>query len=50
MVRPQDSCRTLVRPKNQPIRAPKRQKLPQIKQKSKVKIDENLENESCSTT
>ena len=50
MSRPQNSCQTLLWPTNQPIRAPKRQKWPQIKSNSNVTIHGIIENESCSTT
>ena len=47
MSSPKNSCQTLLRPPNQPIRAPIRQKMTP---KLNIEIDENIENESCSTT
>ena len=47
---PQNSFWTLARPHNQPIRAPKEQNDPKSKSKSKVRIEENIANKSCSTT
>ena len=41
---------TLTWLKNQPIRAQKVTNDPKIKWKSKVTIEENIENKSCSTT
>ena len=60
MSRPQNSCQTLPQPKNSPLGNPKPknsplgpQKVkndPKIKSKSNVRIEGNIENESCSTT
>ena len=50
MSRPQNSVCNLIRPQNQPIRAPKNKKDPKIKSNSKVKIEVSIENKSYSTT
>ena len=50
MNRLQNSCRTLLRPHNPPIRAQKVINDPNIKSKSNARVEGNIENESCSTT
>ena len=49
MSRPQNSFRTQPQPQKLPIRAPKSQNNPKIKSKSNVRIEGNIENESCSS-
>ena len=50
MSRPQNSCRTLPQPQNSPLGPQKVKNDPKIKSKSNVRIEGNIENESCSTT
>ena len=51
MSRSKNRFRTLPQPQKQPIRAPKIKNDPKIKQKkSNIRIEENIQNESCSTT
>ena len=51
MSRPQNSIWTLIRPQNQPIRAPIIKKNdPKIKLNSKVEIEVSIENKNYSTT
>ena len=50
MSRPQNSCRTFLRPQNQPIRAPKDKNDPKIRSNSNITMQGIIENEHCSTT
>ena len=47
---PQNSFRTLPQPKNSLLGPQKVKNDPKIKSKSNVRIEGNIENESCSTT
>ena len=47
---PQNSCRTLPQPENSPLGPKKVKNDLKIKSKSKVRIERNIENESCSTS
>ena len=49
MSRPQNSFQTLPRPKNSPLALQKVKNDPIIKSNSKVRFEEIIENESCST-
>ena len=50
MSRTQNSVLTLPQPKNSLLGPQKVKNDPKIKSKSNVKIDDNIENESCATT
>ena len=50
MSKHQNSCRTLLQPQNQPIRAQKDKNAPKIQPNSNFTIQGIIENESCSTT
>ena len=50
MSRPQNNCRTLLRPQNQPNRAQKDKNAPKIQPNYNFTIQGIIENESCSTT
>ena len=47
---PQNSCQNPPRPQNSSLGPKKVKNDPKIKSKSKVRIERNRENESCSTT
>ena len=50
MSSPKNSCRTLTISKSSPLGSQKVKNGPKIKSKSNVRIERNIENESCSTT
>ena len=50
MIRPQNSFKPHIEPKNSPLGPQKVKNDPKIKSKSNVRIERNKENESCSTT
>ena len=50
MSRPQKVVQPFLNPKNSPLGPPKIKNDPKIKSKSNVRIEGNIENESCSTT